>query len=460
MISKKLKKNIYILGLGVSGMSLAQALKKTSCNTICWDDDIIIRKKAKKNKIEISSVEETNFEKLDYLVLSPGIKSQGENSHIAANKAKKYAVKIISDLEFLSYLEKKKTLIGITGTNGKSTTTVFTKNLISFKRKSKSQMCGNIGIPLDKIDLNKYLGPLVVEISSFQLDRIQNLKFEIAVLLNISKDHIDWHENMSSYIKAKLNIFKNQTQSSIAIICIDNKICEKIANEFKMNFKSRLITISTDFKKKSDINFRENKYEIEIINNLINKKILIKKDKIRFTIAKHNFQNLIASYTVYFALGLNHTNFSQAVEKLKNVEHRIEFIGSKKNINFFNDSKSTNIDSVLTALDSLENNLLIIGGREKHGGLKGIERKKNKIIKAYTFGEAKKNFHNYLRKNSIKSAFFSNLETAFNSAVKDALKLKIKVNILFSPACSSYDQFKNFSERGKYFKNLFYKKIK
>ena len=110
-------------------------------------------------------------------------------------------------------------------------------------------MCGNIGIPFDKIDLNKYLGPLVVEISSFQLDRIQNLKFEIAVLLNISKDHIDWHENMSSYIKAKLNIFKNQTKSSIAIICIDNKICEKIANEFKMNFKSRLITISTNFKK-------------------------------------------------------------------------------------------------------------------------------------------------------------------------------------------------------------------
>ncbi len=460
MISKKLNKNIYIVGLGVSGMSLARALKKTSCKTICWDDDIIIRKKAEKNKIEICSVEDTNFETLDYLVLSPGIKSQGKNTHIAAKKAKKNSVKIISDLEFLSYLEKKKTLIGITGTNGKTTTTLFTKNLISFKEKLKSQMCGNIGIPLDKIDLDKYLGPLVVEISSFQLDRIQNLKFKIAVLLNVSKDHIDWHENMNAYIKAKLNIFRNQTKSSIAIICIDNKICEKIANEFKMNFKSKLITISTDHNKESDVNFRENKYEIEIINNLINKRIIIKKDKIKFTIAKHNYQNLIASYTVFFALGLKHSNFYRAVEKLKNVEHRIEFIGSKRNIKFFNDSKSTNIDSVLTALESLENNLLIIGGREKHGGLKGIEKKKHKIIKAYTFGEAKKNFHNYLKKNSIKSAYFSNLETAFNSAVKDAFKLKKKVNILFSPACSSYDQFTNFSERGKYFKNLFYKQIK
>lgn len=460
MISKKLKKNIYIVGLGISGMSLARALKKTLCHTICWDDDILTRKKAKKNKIKVIAVENVNFKTLDYLVLSPGIKSEGKNTHIAAAKAKENKVTIISDLEFLSFLEKKKTLIGITGTNGKSTTTVFTKNLISYKNKLKSQMCGNIGIPLNKIDIKKYLGPIVVESSSFQLHRIKNLKFEIAVLLNISRDHMDWHENMNSYIKAKLNIFKNQTKSSTAIICIDNKICQKIAKEFDRNFKSNLITISTNLKKKSDINLSDNKDEIEIRNNLINKKIIINKKKMQFIAAKHNFQNLLASYSIFFSLGLNHSNFIQAVEKLKNIEHRMEFVGSKRNINFFNDSKSTNINSTLTALDCLGNNLLILGGREKKGGLKGIEKKTHKILRAYTYGEANIKFHNFLKENSIDSSYFPNLDNAFNSAVKDALKYKTEVNVLFSPACSSYDQFKNFSERGKYFKNLFYKKKK
>ena len=413
----------------------------------------IKEKQPKKKKLKICKLENVDFKTLDFLVLSPGIKSIGKNKHISAKKAQENNVKIISDIEFLTFLNKPKTLIGITGTNGKSTTTKFTENLLSYKKKIKASACGNIGLPFTSLK-NKKTRTLIVEASSFQLDRIENLKFDIAVLLNITNDHLDWHLNMQSYISAKLNIFKNQDENCNSIICIDDSICKKIAKNFKTKFKSKLILISTDKNKVADITLFEKKNKLEIHNKLINKKILLNKKNFKFTKVKHNYQNLLAAYAIQFLFQEKNTNFSDAIKELNNLEHRMECLGYFKNLTIYNDSKATNMNASLTALDSLEKSLWILGGRAKKGDIIGIKEKKKKILQAYTFGESGAYLDKYLKKNLIKSKNFLNLQDAINAAYIDGIKFKKKINILFSPACSSYDQFKNFEKRGNFFKNL------
>jgi UDP-N-acetylmuramoylalanine--D-glutamate ligase len=188
--------------------------------------------------------------------------------------------------------------------------------------------------------------------------------------------------------------------------------------------------------------------------------IKISSKNLQFTQAKHNYQNLLATYTTHFLLKKNPEKFIESIKTIKNLEHRIEFIGSIKNINFYNDSKATNVDSAITAINSLENILWILGGREKKGGLNGVENKLKRIIKAYAFGEASLNFKKFLNKTIIKCENFNNLKEAFEAAMKDAKKIKKNVTILLSPGCSSFDQFKNYEERGFFFKKLVSEKLK
>jgi len=461
MILKKIRKKIYVYGLGISGMSLAIELNKNNCNTVCWDDNKFVRAKAKKKNLNLTELEDVDFKDLDYLVLSPGISHRVNKPHLVANYAKKYGTKIISDLEFLSFLKYKKKLIGITGTNGKSTTTKFLENSISFGKKINARSCGNIGLPFTDLNFKKNTNEIIlVEASSFQLDRIEKLKFDIAILLNLSPDHLDWHKSVKSYIEAKLKIFKNQDRHCFAIICIDSNYTKKIADNFKKKFKSNLILVSTKKKIANGIYIQKNKHGLIINNELIGQSFLISRDKIKFTPGRHNHENLLATYVVSHILKIPYKTFINSVTSLKNLEHRIEFVGSYKNVSFYNDSKSTNINSALSAIDSLENIFWLLGGREKKGGIKGIGKKLKKILRAFPYGEAGMSFKNYLKKNAIHCKSFLNLEEAFFNALNQALKLKKNVNILLSPACSSYDQFKNFEERGIFFKRLALKYIK
>ncbi len=460
MITNRIKKKIFVLGLGVSGMSLALYLNKISKKIYCWDDNLNTRTKAKKSGLILTSPKKINFNEFCYLVVSPGINHQIKEPHPAIRLARKCKVKITTDLEFLEFF-KKKTLIGVTGTNGKSTTTKFIEHSVSFKSSPKAFACGNIGIPFANLNLKDNSKKiLVVESSSFQLDKIDKLKFDIAILLNISKDHLDWHKSMQSYIDAKLNIFRNQDENCFAVICVDDKYCKKIAKSFKKKFKSKLVTISTKQKIHDGIYVKKQKDGILINNNLSSQKIKVFSENMKFTPAEHNFQNLLATYATHFLLEKKPDDFIKSIRTMENLEHRIEFVGSLKNISFYNDSKATNIDSAITAINSLKNIFWILGGKEKKGGLKGIEDKLKKIIKAYTFGESKLNFRKFLNTESIECKDFKNLKQALEAAIKDAKKLKKNVNILLSPACSSFDQFKNYEERGLFFKKLVSEKIK
>ena len=234
-------KSIFILGLGISGMSLAKKLNFRKIE--CWDDNSRVRDLAKKQKLKIKEPKFENLKSIDFLVLSSGINHELTSPHDAIIIAKSLKIPIISDIEIIHLLGLKNYLIGITGTNGKSSTTKFIAHSLRHKKFLDSHACGNIGIPFTELEI-KDDSVLVIECSSFQLSKIMNLRFSISILLNISSDHIDWHKTLENYISSKENIFKNQTSSDHAIICVDDEVCNNIASQFTKNYKSNLIKIS------------------------------------------------------------------------------------------------------------------------------------------------------------------------------------------------------------------------
>ncbi len=452
MINLK-NKRIFLLGMGVSGISLAKYLTKKKIINFCWDDNLEKRKIAKTKKLNIKQVSIKTLQTCNLLVLSPGINHLAKKPHKAVEIAKKLQIKIITDLEFLSIFDCGKFLIGITGTNGKSTTTHFINQSLSYKNFCSSESCGNIGVPFTDLNINKET-ILIVEASSYQLAKIDKLKFHCAFLLNISKDHIEWHGSVKQYINSKLKIFENQDKDCYAIICIDDKYCRQIASSFKTRFNSKLILISSKNNKNANISISKYKDELKIHNNLSNEIISIPYSRLKFTNVDHNYQNLLAAYVSGYILNQPKTKFLESLSSLDNLEHRIEFLGKFKNLYFYNDSKSTNVDSAITAIKSFKNIFWILGGREKKGGIRGIENSLNNILKAYCYGESGKKIKNFLTNNFVDCEEFSTLKESTKKAFNDALKLDKTVNILLSPACSSFDQFENFQDRGEQFAKI------
>ncbi len=416
-------KSIFILGLGISGMSLAKKLNFKKIK--CWDDNSKIRDIAKRQKLNIKEPNLENLKITDFLVLSSGINHELRNPHNAIVIAKSLRIPIISDIELIHLLGLKNYLIGITGTNGKSSSTKFITHSLRHKKFLDSQACGNIGIPFTELEI-KDNSVLVIECSSFQLSKIINLRFHISILLNISSDHIDWHKTLKNYINSKEKIFKNQTSSDHAIICIDDKICNNIAHQFKKKYKSKLIKISAKKKITDGIFIKESKYYITIINSISSENIKINKKSINLPFTKANLQNLLTTYTVSFILKQNTDFFIASLKNIKALEHRMEYIGKYKNISFFNDSKSTNVNSSISAIESHTNIFWILGGRKKVGGLSGIEIELTNILKSFTFGESGEEFKKFMEKYDIHSIYNKNLEKTIHEAIQKALQEKNK----------------------------------
>ena len=451
------KKKILIVGLGVSGMSLAKMFFKYKVNIIAWDDDKIKRNEARKNGIILKAIDEINFSNIAFLILSPGIKHVGKNAHKSAILAKKNNCRIISDLEIIHYINKKLFLIGVTGTNGKSTTTKLITHVLN-GCMIDATACGNIGKPFSEISFRKSKKTLVVEASSYQLERVKKLKFDISILLNLSNDHLERHKNMQKYIDAKLNIFRNHSKRDFAIISVDDDYCKEVCRTFEQKFKSNLIKISTDYNPNKTISIKNHNHLMYIVDNYENLEIEINKNKLNFFCGKHNFQNLLAAYACCKVYGIDNINFVNSLYSFKGLEHRAEKFVFFKNIIFYNDSKATNINSSNVILENLSNIYWLVGGRPKQGEINYSERNLKNVREVFTFGEASSKFHNILKDKVITTPFKS-LKNAINFAFKKAIIEKDTINFVLSPACSSFDEFKNFEERGSFFKKTIRKLI-
>ncbi len=406
-------KTFAVYGLGLTGKSVVNFLKKNKAKKIFIWDDIILKSNFKlKKKFKI------NINLVDYIVISPGINIQNSKFKKLLFKNRK---KIISDLDLFFLKNKVKKSIIITGTNGKSTTCSLIHHILT-KNKIKNKLAGNIGKPLLNLKHSKD-EIYVIEASSFQLEYSQFIKPYCAAILNISQDHLDWHGSKKNYLNSKIKIFNNQTKNDIAFL--NNPNLKKIYRKNK--FLGNLKFINNDPIKYQDV---PNKYL----------RLQANKDNVKF------------AYTITKFFNVKKRNFLKSLKSFNGLPHRHEIFLKIKNYTFINDSKATSFESTSFALKSNNNIIWITGGQPKKNDKINIDKFKRKIIKAYIIG----NHTNYFAKQINKKINYE-ISKDLKVAVKKIFKSferKKNVTILFSPASASYDQYKNFVERGERFKKL------
>ena len=418
-ITKAIKDSSFaIYGLGLSGSSTLRFLKKNNKKKIyTWDDQ-----KDKNNKKKFNLFKNV-LDKVDYIVISPGIKIQETKFKLKLLKNKK---KLITDLD-LFYMQKisLKSIV-VTGTNGKSTVCKLVKHILKIN-KLDAQLGGNIGEPILDLKINKKT-IVIIEASSFQLAHAKFIKPNIAAILNISTDHLDWHNTMTNYRNSKFNIFSKQDSKDVALLT-----SKKLIKLFKENnYSSKLKIIKKDF-----LNI---KIKTKITNN--------------YLISKPNLENLKFAYQISKILKIKEKIFLKAVNNFKGLPHRHEIFLKKKNIFFINDSKATSFDSTKYALKNNQNILWIFGGYPKIGDKINLKGVSTNIIKSFIIGKNTTHFKNQIIKK-IKYKISFNLKDAIRDVFKELLLRKNNnTTVLFSPASASYDQFNNFTERGNQFKKI------
>ena len=458
MITSKyfLNKTFLILGMGITGQSLAKSLKKSGGKVLYWDDNSSVRKKVI-NKAYIQYNDESfNDVKIDFLIPSPGISSTGINQHRIISKAKKFKCKLICELDlFQIYLnnlnsnkEKNIKVIAVTGTNGKSTTVSLIHHVLK-SNNLKSSLIGNIGNSIFNARTFKN-GYYVIEVSSYQLELSKIFSPDISVILNFSSDHLSRHKTLKNYLNQKLKILKNKNDNHLAIINNNHPL---LINESQKIIKSiSSDTLIFDFGKKLLKTYlKKNKS----INKKLLEKICIKKNS--SLLGEHNQQNIHMTISILKHIGISKKNTIKSICDFKGLPHRQEIIFDDSKIMIINDSKATNFDSMIPALKNYSNIYLICGGLIKDKKIKILEPYLKNIKKVYVTGKEKNIFFEYFNKSH--STIYSHKLLDIIKNINEDIKNNEKKVILFCPGASSYDQFKNFEERGIFFKKMIKKYI-
>ena len=431
----------YIYGLSRSGKSIIRYLDKINESYFCWDDNDKTRKQLKKENQNIKFIDPTklNYNLVDESYVSPGISLHQEKINIL----RKNEIKIYRDLELYSRLTKDKMIISVTGTNGKSTTTKLISDLLT-ENCLENFVGGNIGTPLLDFSIKGEFKYHVIELSSFQLESTISFNPYISILLNISQDHLDSYINYAEYILQKEKIIK-YNKHGFNIICIDDEKTLEIYEKYK----KKCIPICSTYIK-NGISFKD---DIIIDNYFENKKEI----KIGFfspsLYGSFNKQNILAAYVVSKILNIKIKYFISLINNFTGLPHRLEKIFQNNSIQIINNSKATNINASLNSIKNFNQINLILGGKKKKQSFKDILSYKNRINKIYLIGESSLNIYDQLR-SKIDCDICETLDTALKKILKDIRGKKDFQTILFSPACTSFDQFNNFEERGEYFKKI------
>jgi UDP-N-acetylmuramoylalanine--D-glutamate ligase len=413
------KFSFLVYGLGSTGHSVIKYFKKRRIhNFYVWDDNVKLRKKfGSKNVVNLKNI----LKEVDYIVLSPGIslkKTKYKKNLI------KFRKKIITDIDLLYLSNSKFKSIVVTGSNGKSTTCKIIAHLLK-KNKFNVELGGNIGTPVLNLKIKKNIF-FVIEASSFQLSHSKFIHPNYAILLNITNDHLDWHGSMQDYIKSKFKIFDLQKKNNFALVN------DNFKNIFKRKkYLSKLVSFK--FKDYKKIKFK--------INN-------------KYLKSSTNDENMSFVYALAKILKINNHSFIKSMSSFVGLPHRYEIFFKRKGITFINDSKATSLQATKFALASSKNIYWILGGLPKDKDKIDLKYIKNNIIKSYIIGKNIIFFKKQLQ-NKVQFSVTKNLKNAIISALKD-IKLLKKINntILLSPGAASFDQFKNFENRGNEFKKL------
>lgn len=435
-------KKIFILGMAKSGYEAAKLLSK--------NNHVLITDQKEQNKEHVDELLKLGVEYIvtdepeqlldnsyDLMVKNPGILP----SHKCVKKAHDLDIKIINEVELAyGYLPKNVKIIGITGSNGKTTTTTLVYEFLK-EAHARVHLGGNIGYPLcslvGKIHDNDIL---LLEISDHQLVDMYDFKCNISALLNLSETHLDLHGTYENYKLAKKRIFNHQQPSDTAIINYDDQEVMDITRDIDVTKRY--------FSKKENQDIYIDSNEIKI------KDFKLNLDDIRLK-GMHNYENIMAALLIIDTLGIDLNCSREVLKRFNGVEHRIEFVREIKGISFYNDSKSTNPTSTITALKTFHNpTILLLGGYERNQNFDELNDYLNNVKCIICYGETKKRIKEFAEKLNIICYDYESLKDGIKKAYEVAKEGDI---ILLSPASASWDQYNNFEERGNEFKDAVWK---
>ncbi len=433
-------KKILVLGFSKTGIATAKYLANFGASVFLSEsgENKDQEKNEELNKLGIKTEFQGHSEEFingaEFCVLSPSIPMDAE----ILKRLKEKNIKYFSDIEFVSFLNNQK-MIAITGTNGKTTTTALVSHLLS--KKYFAPYCGNIGIsPVEYLPKNPDY--FVVEASSFQLNYSDTFAPKIGIFCNLTPDHLLWHGSIEAYFEAKAKMFKNMGENSFAILNYDDEYTKKLGEN--LSAKVYYFALEKPENAKNFIYFENEKiyFEDEEIININELQI----------VGLHNIQNAMCAVAVGKIIGIDNSEIKENLKSFKAIEHRLEFIRTIENTDYYNDSKATNPEASIVAINSFADKkvVLIAGGRDKKTTLKDfIKSVKEKISKVVLIGEATERFRNELSNDGYLNIVNSkSLEEAIDIASLDKPDV-----VLLSPACASFDMFDSYEQRGEAFRN-------
>jgi UDP-N-acetylmuramoylalanine--D-glutamate ligase len=408
-------RKVAVLGLARSGLAAAAALSAGGAEVLAWDDSEKTRA-AVAPEVPLCDPAQIPWRETAALMLSPGIPHSFPAPHPAVTSARAAGVPIVGDIELLGRAQPDAHTIGITGTNGKSTTTALIGHILGAAGKTV-EIGGNLGPPALGLKPLGADGTYVLELSSFQLELITTLAFDIAVLLNITPDHLDRHGDMAGYIAAKKRIFAHQGDRSLAIVGIDDAICRDIADGLRRGGAAQIVPISAVQKAPGGVYVED-------------------------------------AYAVARRAGLSPDQAIAGIRTFPGLAHRQELVDTIDGVRYINDSKATNADATEKALACYAAIYWIAGGLPKAGGITSLAPYFKRLRHAFLIGNATGEFAAtldgkvpYSRCGDLSTALAAASDRARGDHVPDAV-------VLLSPACASYDQFPNFEVRGDTFRGL------
>jgi len=432
--------NVLVLGLAKSGSAAAKLLLQNGVHVRVNDYEaneeatLIMKLKNKGADVVVGSHPLSVLDGIDVIVKNPGI----PYDNILIVEAEKRNIPVITEIELAGLLANDNEIIGITGSNGKTTTSTLIAKMLAMGNK-KVQLAGNIGVVAT--DIAEQLGEnekLVLELSSFQLLGIQSFRPHVAVLLNLFDAHLDYHGTIANYIEAKTNVFKNQTESDFLIYNADDARVHEVVKQAKsilVPFSVSKKHLSGGWIQNNAIYFKDE--EIMSLHDIV-------------LVGEHNLENILAAVSVAIISGATKEDIQSVLKTFSGVKHRLQFVANIDNRLFYNDSKATNILATQKALQSFKQpTILLAGGLDRGNSFESLLPFLTNVKAMVVFGETAEKLKDLAKEANIERVQkVKNVREAANTAYQMSKEGDI---ILLSPACASWDQCKTFEERGDMF---------
>lgn len=441
-------RRVALFGLGGSGIATALALKEGGADVLAWDDNPESVARAADAGIGVADLRGADWSRFASFVLSPGVPLTHPKPHWTVELARGAGVEIIGDVELFARERTARApaapFIAVTGTNGKSTTTALAAHILSSAGRD-TQMGGNIGRAVMTLDPPEAGRFYVVECSSYQIDLSPSVNPTAGILLNLTPDHLDRHGTMQHYAAIKERLVAG---SDAAIVGVDDIYCAQIADRLERAGKE-VVRISKRLPL-TDGYFADGTNLMEAVHGRYERIGFL--EGIGSLRGQHNAQNALAAIAACLKAGLELGEIQSGLESFPGLAHRMEQVGRKGNVLFVNDSKATNADAAAPALSSFPRIYWIAGGLPKEGGIEPLRSFFPRIAKAYLIGEAAPAFSATLGE-AVPYEISGTLAAAVDHAAREAATDESgEAVVLLSPACASFDQFKNFEVRGEAFR--------